>query len=142
MLSSGQEFDEKFLDSKHVLKVYFKPSRKKKYFIFLAIPILPGRLKILHLTNKSKIMNNLKLPNRNAIIMISQFHRLFDLIFGRFLLFGPAVWRHLSQKEERRILCYSVLQSAVSVGNNVRKSTSVVIFFHEFFRVTHMNLKC
>ena len=65
--------------------------------------------------------------------MISQFHRLFDLIFGRFLLFGPAVWRHLSQKEERRILCYSVLQSAVSVGNNVRKSTSVVIFFHEFF---------
>jgi len=26
-----------------------------------------------------------------------------------------------------------------SVGNNVRKSTSsVVIFFHEFFRVTHI----
>ena len=29
LLSSGQEFDEMFLDSKHVLKVYFKPSRKK-----------------------------------------------------------------------------------------------------------------
>ena len=34
MLNSGQEFDEKFLDSKHVLKVYFKPSRKKNIFDF------------------------------------------------------------------------------------------------------------
>ena len=34
MLSSGQEFDEKFLDSKHVLKVYFKPSRKKNILYF------------------------------------------------------------------------------------------------------------
>jgi hypothetical protein len=49
LLSSGQEFDEKILDSKHVLKVYFKPSRKKKYFVFLPLPILPVRLKILHL---------------------------------------------------------------------------------------------
>ena len=49
LLSSGQEFDEKFLDSKYVLKVYFKPSRKKKYFVFLPLPILPVRLKILHL---------------------------------------------------------------------------------------------
>ena len=32
--SSGQEFDEKFLKSKHVLKVFFKPSRKNKDFIF------------------------------------------------------------------------------------------------------------
>ena len=29
LLSSGQDFGKKFLDSKHVLKVYFKPSRKK-----------------------------------------------------------------------------------------------------------------
>jgi hypothetical protein len=42
LLSSGQEFDEKFLDSKHVLK----PSRKNKDFIFLPVPILPGWLKI------------------------------------------------------------------------------------------------
>ena len=56
-----------------------------------------------------------------------------NLYLAGFWLFGPAVWRHLSQFEERRMLCYSVLQSAVSVGNNVRKSTSVVIFFHEFF---------
>ena len=49
MLSSGQEFDEKFLDSKHDLKVYFKPSRKKKYFEFLPLPILPVWLKFLHL---------------------------------------------------------------------------------------------
>ena len=34
LLSSGQDFSKKFLDSKHVLKVTFKPSRKnqKKYF--------------------------------------------------------------------------------------------------------------
>ena len=49
MLSSGQEFDEKFLDSKHVLKVYFKPSRKNKIFVFLPDPILPVWLRILHL---------------------------------------------------------------------------------------------
>jgi hypothetical protein len=29
--------------------VYFKPSRKKIYFVFLPLPILPVRLKILHL---------------------------------------------------------------------------------------------
>ena len=46
---TGQEFDEKFLDSKHVLKVYFKSSRKNKDFVFLPVPILPGWLKILHL---------------------------------------------------------------------------------------------
>ena len=49
LLSSGQEFDKKFLDSKHVLKVYLKPSRKNKDFVFLTVPILPGWLKILHL---------------------------------------------------------------------------------------------
>ena len=46
---SGQEFDKTFLFSKHVLKVYFKPSRKNKAFIFLPDAILPGWLKILHL---------------------------------------------------------------------------------------------
>ena len=54
MLSSGQEFDEKFLDSKHVLKVYFKPSRKNKIFVFLPDPILPVWLRILHLKLSSK----------------------------------------------------------------------------------------
>jgi hypothetical protein len=53
LLSSGQEFDKTFLDSKHVLKVYFKPSRKNKDFVFLPVPILPGWLKILHLKDKS-----------------------------------------------------------------------------------------
>jgi hypothetical protein len=50
LLSSGQEFDEKFLVSKHVLKVNFKARRKKKYFVFLPVPILPGQLKIRHLS--------------------------------------------------------------------------------------------
>ena len=49
MLSSGKEFDEKFLDSKYVLKMYFKPSRKNENFVFLPDPILPVWLKILHL---------------------------------------------------------------------------------------------
>jgi hypothetical protein len=55
LLSSGQEFDKKFLDSKYVLKVYFKPSRKKKDFVFLPLPDLPGRLKILLLKKKHDI---------------------------------------------------------------------------------------
>ena len=41
MLSSGQEFDEKFLDSKHVLKVDFKPSRKNQDNLFSPLPLLP-----------------------------------------------------------------------------------------------------
>ena len=45
-----QEFDEKFLDSKHVLKVYFKPISKNKDFVFLPVPILPFWLKIGHLS--------------------------------------------------------------------------------------------
>ena len=32
-LSSGQDFDKNFLESKHVLKVYFKPSKKSGYRI-------------------------------------------------------------------------------------------------------------
>ena len=34
LLSSGQDFDNNFLDLKHDLKVYFKPSRKNLYFCF------------------------------------------------------------------------------------------------------------
>jgi hypothetical protein len=60
LLSSGQEFDEKFLDSKHVLKVNFKPSRKQKYFVLLPVPILPGRLKILHLKQLLYPMSQIK----------------------------------------------------------------------------------
>jgi hypothetical protein len=54
LLSSGQEFDEKYLDLKHVLKVYLMPSREKKYFVLLPLPILPVRLKILYLSNRHK----------------------------------------------------------------------------------------
>jgi hypothetical protein len=41
---TAQEFDENFLDSKHVLKVYFK----NKDFVFLPVPILPVCVKIGH----------------------------------------------------------------------------------------------
>jgi hypothetical protein len=37
LLSSGQDFGKKFLDSKHVLKVYLKPSRKIQFFLFLPL---------------------------------------------------------------------------------------------------------
>ena len=40
---------QKFLDSKYVLNVNFKLSRKNNNFIFLPVPILPGWLIILHL---------------------------------------------------------------------------------------------
>ena len=40
LLSSGQEFDKRFLDSKHVLKMYFKPSRKNPdFFYFYHFPL-------------------------------------------------------------------------------------------------------
>jgi hypothetical protein len=56
LLSSGQEFDEKFLDSKHVLKVYFKPIRKNQDFGFLPLPS-----KLVRLTNPylSKLINDI-----------------------------------------------------------------------------------
>ena len=55
MLSSGQELGKKLLDSKHVLKIIFKPSRQNKdFFLFLPDPILPGWLKILQLRKKKK----------------------------------------------------------------------------------------
>ena len=60
MLSSGQEFDEKVLDSKHVLKVIFKPSRKNKDLLFLPDPILAGWLKIVHLIHSKFKMSNIK----------------------------------------------------------------------------------
>ena len=37
--SSGQDFDKNFLDSKHVLKVYFKPGRKNQDFWFLPLSL-------------------------------------------------------------------------------------------------------
>ena len=49
--AQDKEFDENVLDSKHVLKGYFKPSMKNKDFVFLPVPIFPvwvkiGRLKV------------------------------------------------------------------------------------------------
>ena len=52
MLSSGQDFGKKFLDSKHVLKVYLMPSRKYFFISFLPLCSVLVRLKILHLICK------------------------------------------------------------------------------------------
>jgi hypothetical protein len=38
-----------FLDSKHVLKVYFKPSRINQDFLFLPLPSKPVSMKNYHL---------------------------------------------------------------------------------------------
>ena len=51
LLSSEQEFDEMFLDSKHVLKVYFKPSRKNQDVFFLPLPLQPVSLANGHLND-------------------------------------------------------------------------------------------
>ena len=58
LLSSGQDFDKNFLDSKHVLKVYFKPSRENPDFGFLPLPLMPVWLKNPYL----KWTQLLKLP--------------------------------------------------------------------------------
>ena len=45
---SGQDFDKNFLDSEHVLMVYFKPSRKNQDFWFLPLPSKLGFMKNDH----------------------------------------------------------------------------------------------
>ena len=45
-----------FLDSKHVHKVNFKPSRKNKDFVFLPVPILLGWIDIFK-TNVKETCN-------------------------------------------------------------------------------------
>jgi hypothetical protein len=75
LLSSGQEFDERFLDSKHVLKVNCKPSRKNKDLVSLQVPILPGWLKILHLRAYDDwIFNNLIHPFKYSTFFIKSFN--------------------------------------------------------------------
>ena len=58
-LSSGKEFEENFLDSKHVLKIYFKPRRKNPDFGFLPDHILPVWLKIGHLSKYFSVVFSL-----------------------------------------------------------------------------------
>ena len=60
MLSSGQDFDKNFLDSKHFLKVYFKPSRKNQDFLFLPLPLKPVSLANGHL----RVRENTKYQNK------------------------------------------------------------------------------
>ena len=64
MRKSGQEFAKKLLDSKHVLKVIFKPSRKNKDFVYLKDPILPVWVKILHLSCYTKYLEYITLATR------------------------------------------------------------------------------
>ena len=49
MLSSGQDFGKKLLDSKHVLKVYFKPRRKNQKLLFFPLCSVVVGVRILHL---------------------------------------------------------------------------------------------
>ena len=52
-----QDFDKNFLDSNHVLKVYFNPSRKNPDFGFLPLPSEPVWLKTPYL-NKIHLKEN------------------------------------------------------------------------------------
>ena len=45
----GKLFNKNFLDSKHILKVHFKPGRKNIDFEFLPLPTLPVSVKNGHL---------------------------------------------------------------------------------------------
>ena len=67
MLSSGQDFGKHFFDSKHVLKVYFKPSRKNPDFGFLPLPYVLVWLKkpyILKILVQIKFLSEIKNGNK------------------------------------------------------------------------------
>ena len=63
---SGQDFDKNFLDSKHVLKVYFKLSRKNPDFGFLPLPSEPVWLKTPYLSAKLSIESQLSTKQRSV----------------------------------------------------------------------------
>ena len=70
--------------------MYFKPSRKKKCFVFLPLPILPVQLKILHLRKYDILfhllfMNTEKLSMQPLILIKGHFKR-FVLLFTYLLL--------------------------------------------------------
>ena len=59
-----------FLDSNHVLKVYFKPSRKNQDFLFLPLSSVPVWLKIRYLSPLGKIQIFLFLPLPSEIVWL------------------------------------------------------------------------
>ena len=61
MLSPGQELDERFLDSKHGLKVYFKPSRNNQDFLFLPLPSKLASMRNDHLSATAVIVYKTKM---------------------------------------------------------------------------------
>ena len=75
---SGQDFDKNFLDSKHVLKAYFKPSRKNQHFGFLPPPSKDASMKNDHLSNSAYIkpmIGNTTLKGWfRSLIKVSLFH--------------------------------------------------------------------
>ena len=73
MLSSGQDFDKNFLDSKHFLKVYFKPSRKNQDFLFLPLLLKPVSLANGHLTvrENTKYQNKKEQTNLDLMTTLS-----------------------------------------------------------------------
>ena len=137
MLSSGQEFDEKFLDSKHVLKVSFKPSRKKKYFCIFTSSYFACRAQDSSLNNcflghQSEIkvfkfgFQNLCFPasvsNPNCcfIFHVSKFQTPKKTIFW-FILIGP------SCLGERRPISYFT-----STTPSVEESFYIMGFPHSY----------
>ena len=71
---------EKFLYSKHVLKVYFKPSWKNPDFGSLPLPIFPVSVKNGHLRNIMISMPPHFYENDGIFIMEITFHFFFVLV--------------------------------------------------------------
>ena len=70
ILSLGREFDKKFLDLKHVLKVYFKPSKKNPDFGFLSLSSKPIWLKIDYLNERNTNQAS-QIPKSHCAFMYS-----------------------------------------------------------------------
>ena len=104
MLSSGKDFNKNFLDSKHVLKVYFKPSRKNQDFLFLPLQSKPRSMKNDHLSKSQEkrlqgtvqrgittLLRNSRLINSNAFFpqsLLLLFHLFSSLSLDLLLAMG------------------------------------------------------
>ena len=118
LLSSGQDFSKKFLDSKHVLEVYLKPSRKNPKISFLPLCSKLVRLKILYLRINSKPdRNQSKLTMYNALTFLIQIILVIDGVNERLDLFLKASKALLNQY----IRLY-MMDHHYSIFNRIKKS--------------------
>jgi hypothetical protein len=89
LLSAGLDFLKNVLNSKHVLKVYFKHSRKNPDFLFLPLPSEPIWLKIA--TNQyhkyHKYHHSIIMESRKLYLSVSGGTQHFSFLKGPFLYY-------------------------------------------------------